>query len=247
MPSISDIACGSSPPTRRSSAIVPMVAMRLLNACAIPRTSVSLTTLHASAYERVSPSFPVGKCVRFGCRVVHPTFDAHGAWSQRTCHMWTFQACAHLDNFDRRSTSISSQANMHAISRRVATISGVVALALVFVARLASRAGRSGRQAHRWRVEGQRGVEPLAETGRHLRQSSRRLGESGERDRLDRRADEEGRSRERAHRAGDGAALGARSRIGNASRAASGAAAHARARSQRGHAGRRDHRAACSS
>jgi len=45
--------------------------------------------------------------------------------------MWKFQTSAHLDNFDRRSTSISSQANMHAISRRVATVSGVVALALV--------------------------------------------------------------------------------------------------------------------
>ena len=64
---------GSSPPTRSSSAIVPMVAMRLLSACASPRTSVSLTTLHASAYERVMSALAGGKRVRFerGVRSSH--------------------------------------------------------------------------------------------------------------------------------------------------------------------------------
>ena len=52
-----------------------------------------------------------------------------------------------------------------------------------------------------------------------------------------------GRPRERAGRAGDGAALGARRGVGRAARAAPHAAGDARARRQHRHAGRRHHRA----
>ena len=47
---------------------------------------------------------------------------------------------------------------------------------------------------------------------RHLRQSSQRIAEPRGRDQVGGRGDEEGRPRERAHRAGQGAALGARPR-----------------------------------
>ena len=76
--------------------------------------------------------------------------------------------------------------------------------------RLARRLSRAGRPADR-RVAGV--AVRLAAAGadrRHLRPPAERLEGARGRDRLGGRGDEEGRPRERAHRAGEGAALGAR-------------------------------------
>ena len=104
---------------------------------------------------------------------------------------------------------------------------------------------RRGRQPDPQRHLRQRGLPPAGPAGGHLRPPSQWLGEPGGGDRLDPRPDEGRRPGERARRAGDGAALGARRRVGRAGEAPRGPARHARPWQQRGDAQGGHHRARC--
>src|SRR4051812_27546420 len=109
--------------------MVPMVAIRLLNACAIPRTSVSLTLPHASPNERETPSSPVGKVSASEVVLFIPpsTRTTLGRNERGICGRYRGARSWILLITLRH---LPSHANMTAISRRAATILGFASLAL---------------------------------------------------------------------------------------------------------------------